>query len=258
MSACPVSLRVSRLLSALLVLGLFAGAWQASARGQFCGGFGRFSAVGGIAIDSDGVVRNQTEAEMREVQQERADYLRAVPGDLKRGSKLRMISLKGLNARLAEEEGRVQDRLDDVRFLAGLQRIQYIFVYPEQNDIVLAGPAEGWKVDARGHVVGERSGRPAIMVDDLIVALRTADAAARGGLTCSIDPTSEGLERLQRFAQTLSTADQSSLAALEQSMEDALGMQNVAIAGVPADSHFARVMFAADYRLKRLAMAYDR
>jgi hypothetical protein len=247
-----------RALCGLLAFSLLVGGWQSAAFGQFCGGFGRFSAVGGISIDADGVVRNQTEAEIREVRQERADYLRAIPGDLKRGSKLRMISLRALDARLAEEQGRVQDRLDDVRFLAGLQRIQYIFVYPEHHDIVLAGPAEGWKVDARGHVVGDTTGRPAIMVDDLIVALRTADAAARTGLTCSIDPTPEGLQRLQTFAQTLSSADQGSVDALEQSMADALGMQNVAIAGVPADSHFARVMFAADYRLKRLAMAFDR
>ena len=36
--------------------------------------------------------------------------------------------------------------------LAGLQRLQYVFFYPQQNDIVIAGPAEGWLEDAAGHL----------------------------------------------------------------------------------------------------------
>ena len=78
---------------------------------------------------------------------------------------------------------------DAVKYLAGLQRIRYVFVYPEQKDIVLVGPGEGWKVDAKGNVVGVTTGRPVMLLDDLLVALRTAQAAAQGGITCSIDPT---------------------------------------------------------------------
>ena len=44
---------------------------------------------------------------------------------------------------------------DAIKYLAGLQHIRYVFVYPEQKDIVLVGPGEGWKVDAQG----ERGGR---------------------------------------------------------------------------------------------------
>ena len=36
---------------------------------------------------------------------------------------------------------------DDMKYLAGLQHIQYVFVYPELGDIVLAGPGEGWKIN---------------------------------------------------------------------------------------------------------------
>ena len=32
-----------------------------------------------------------------------------------------------------------------MQVLAGLQRIQYVFVYPESNDLVLAGPAGDWR-----------------------------------------------------------------------------------------------------------------
>ena len=61
-----------------------------------------------------------------------------------------------------------------IKYLAGLQRIHYVFVYPEQKDIVLVGPGEGWKVDAKGNVVGITTGRPVMLLDDLLVALRTA------------------------------------------------------------------------------------
>ena len=37
-------------------------------------------------------------------------------------------------------------------------------------------------------------------------------------------------------------------------MENALGPQSVTVTGVPADSHFARVLVACDYRMKRIAM----
>jgi len=34
--------------------------------------------------------------------------------------------------------------------LAGLQRIEYVFLAPDSKDIVLAGPAEGWRVNEQG------------------------------------------------------------------------------------------------------------
>ena len=61
--------------------------------------------------------------------------------------------------------------------MAGLTRVKYVLVYPEQNDVVLAGPAEGWRVDALGNVVGASSGQPVLLLDDLMVALRVAEQA---------------------------------------------------------------------------------
>ncbi len=59
---------------------------------------------------------------------------------------MRKISLKALEAAsstiLTENSGMLPD---EIKYLGGLQRVQYMFVYPDQQDIVLAGPAEGWK-----------------------------------------------------------------------------------------------------------------
>jgi hypothetical protein len=40
-------------------------------------------------------------------------------------------------------------------------------------------------------------------------------------------------------------------------IEDALGPQQITVTGVPASSHFARTMVAADFRMKRLAMDFE-
>ena len=44
---------------------------------------------------------------------------------------------------------------------------------------------------------------------------------------------------------------------LEQQMKQAFGPQQVSLTGIPENSHFARVLVAADYRMKRLAMKLD-
>jgi hypothetical protein len=139
--------------------------------------------------------------------------------------------------------------------LAGLQKVQYVFVYPDERDIVLAGFGEGWKMTQRGDVVGATTGRPVLSLDDLLVALRYADQAAQGGISCSIDPTPEGMKRLQAHVASLTTMGNPQTTA--RGIEQALGPQLITVGGVPATTHFAHVLVAADYRMKRLGMALD-
>src|SRR5690606_25999481 len=73
--------------------------------------------------------------------------------------------------------------------------------------------------------------------------------------SCSIDPTPEGLQRLNEvLAQQRSSGQQLNPARLEPVLKEALGPQTITLTGVPPTSHFARVMVAADYHMKRLAM----
>ena len=107
--------------------------------------------------------------------------------------------------------------------------MQYVFVDPEHHDIVLAGPADGWVVDALGDVVGRTNHQPVMQLDDLLVALRTADAARNGGVSCSINPTPEGIKRFQEFIRQQKTIGdpQRTLASIEESIG-------------PAEDHAAR------------------
>jgi hypothetical protein len=213
-------------------------------------------AVGGISVDPAGVLSN-SERDTNGLRQFWLDNIQPVPGELKRATPLRKVSLRGLAAKL-QELGREERRApDDVRFLAGLQRVEYVLVYPEQQDIVLVGFGEGWVVDRRGFVVGATTGRPVLQLDDLLVALRTADEALARGLTCSIDPTEEGLARLNKTVAQFQTLglEPKEVAAL---MERELGPQRISFGGLSPDTRFAHVMLAADYRMKRLGMNLDR
>jgi hypothetical protein len=215
--------------------------------------------VGGVAIDTQGLLANvQTDA-LGQLAKIRAEAMQKIPAGINEFADLRKVSLRRLEAAIQECNANGKGLPDDIRYLAGLQQILYVFVYPEQKDIVLVGPGEGWKVDARGNMVGITTGRPVMLFDDLLVALRGAQAATQGGITCSIDPTAEGLAKLNQYFSAVKKTINSPQAAQAESeqIEQILGMQQINVSGVPTTSHFAQVLVAADYRMKRLGMNLD-
>ncbi len=210
-------------------------------------------AVGGISCDANGLIGSAQPDDQGNLAKYLKQSLQAIPADLKNPIPLERISLRRLEVAI-EKHG---DKLpDEIKYLGGLQQIRYIFVYPEQKDIVLVGPAEGWKVDNKGYIVGITTGRPVLLLDDLLVALRTARQAADGGISCSIDPTPEGLTRLRAATSRMRTVGNPQQRAAQ--IVNALGKQKITLAGVPTTSHFARVLVAADYRMKRLGMGLEK
>lgn len=219
------------------------------------GGLFNNRAVGGVAVDANGVLEAPTVQDDRELAQLRAEIKLQVPAGLQEYTDLRAVSLKQLEATLKECHDQMKPTPDEVKYLAGLQRVQYVFVYPDRNDIVIAGPAEGWQFDALGNVVGVTTNRPVILLDDLMVALRSGSTSRTEPITCSIDPTEEGLARLQAAVSRMRTMGDS-----EQTLnriEEALGPQTISVTGVADTSHFARTMVAADFRMKRIAMDFE-
>ncbi len=213
-------------------------------------------AVGGVSIDLQGMLDNATLDWMGKLSHFRTQALDKIPGELNEATPLRKVSLRRLEAAIEaclKDDKPLPDRM---RYLAGLQRVRYVLVYPEQRDIVLVGPGEGWMVDNRGNVVGIGTGRPVMLLDDLLVALRTARQAANGGITCSIDPTPEGLTRFTTFTRQFGS--QGNPTVFAAGAEKALGPQKITLTNVPPTSHFARVLVAADYRMKRLGMGFEK
>lgn len=218
---------------------------------SMAGQFGRTRAVGGIVVDPNGVVRQVTVAEQVEWVTRMRQDMEGVAREMNLPVELRKVSLRSLEAAIADLVARGQREVpDELRYLAGLQRIQFVLVYPDQNDIVLAGPGEGWKLDDNGEIVGVTTGKPVLRLDDLLIAFRTVEAARDEGISVSIDPTPEGVRRFEQFMKRQRTFNRSVVAGLAEAM----GPQEITFTGVPANSHFARVLVAADHRMKQLAM----
>ena len=218
--------------------------------------------VGGVSIDAEGVVRAEySRRESATLQQRRMQaYVESeLPAELAPFTELRRVSLRGIEAELSRAAG-LKAVPRDVQYLYGLQRLDYIFVDPEGGDLVLAGPAEGFAPDASGRMVGLTTGRPPLRLDDLLVALRWgAEHRGQGEIGCSIDPDSGRLANLQAWLRQNSdpTPRNVSLTRFEQ-MARILGRQHVSVFNVPLESHYARVLVEADYRMKLIALGKER
>lgn len=252
--------------ASLLVLAILSGTPQrAAAQGSVSSGqirpfvtgwipvVGPGGAVGGVSIDADGVVARCGEEAAGRLREARLKALAALDEDLNAKSPMRKVSLRGLIAAIEQSRKQQRPLLGAEQNLAGLQRIEYVLLYPERQDIVLAGPAEGWTVDREGRVIGRTSGEAVLQLDDLIVALRAVrdQQQTRQPITCSIDPTKDGLMRFTRLVKSRDLTQDANATAL---LEEAVGPQTVSLTGIPPTSRFAQVLLAADFAMKRIAM----
>jgi hypothetical protein len=209
-------------------------------------------AVGGVWIDPSGVIADASGQVNPQVITELRERI-AADGQAASGARLRMVSLKGIEEALRQAAANGKPLPNDVRFLAGLQRIEYVLLCPDRNDIVLAGPADAWTIDDQGNVVGKTTGAPVIRLEDLIAALRTARAANEDyGITVSIEPDAQRRQDLHALYRRHGFSPDM-VAAVEQT----LGPQQVSLTGVDPTSRFAHILVIADFHMKRLAMGFE-
>ncbi len=149
---------------------------------------------------------------------------------------------------------------EEMKYLAGIQRIEYVFFFPETKDVVIAGPAEGWVNDLNAdRVIGIKSKRPVVQLQDLVAALRlyAPGESAPGTIGCSIDPTAEGLVRFQQFVRTVNPRTMS-FSDIRNGMISAIGNHTIRIDGVNPSTHFAKVLVEADYRMKLIGIGLEK
>ena len=81
-----------------------------------------------------------------------------------------------------------------MQYLAGLRRIEYVFVYPETGDLVVAGPAGDWTEGGENRVVSCETGDPVVRLDDLVVIFRQMMTGRDAHFGCMINPRQEVAE----------------------------------------------------------------
>jgi hypothetical protein len=237
------------------------GGGQGGGGGGGQGGGGN-AGVGGVFIDARGILsikvfRDPTRALTRARQAAAKAMLSA---DVLKDSQLRKISINRLEAAMAGIKARGEIELIEMKYLAGLTRITHVFFYEETGDIVIAGPAEGFYEDISGRAVGITSGHAVLELQDLIAALRaySPDGRRENVISVSIDPTQEGLQRMNQFLSRVSP--QQAIAnprLLAQQLKQNLGLQKVTVKGIPPKSHFAQVLVEADYRMKLIGIGLE-
>jgi hypothetical protein len=177
----------------------------------------------------------------------------------RKSSPLRMISLQRLEKQLQLRLAMGEQPSEAMQVLAGLQRIKYVFLYPESGDIVLAGPAGNWTIGDENIIVSTDSGQPVVRLDDLVVVLRRIMSVADATFGCLIVPRQESLARFQEF---ITQSNKRPLPAggrkaWLKSLQSQLGDQDIEVYGLDPRTRAARVIVEADYRMKLVGMGLE-
>jgi len=104
----------------------------------------------GISVDADGLLDAKLfrEPNSKLINERLAAAKAAKPGDLFAPANLRHVSLRRLEEAVKDAAANKKDLPPEVKCLAGLTRVQYVFCLPPKDgqpgDIVIAGPAEPW------------------------------------------------------------------------------------------------------------------
>ncbi|MDP1796097.1 MAG: DUF1598 domain-containing protein, partial [Planctomycetaceae bacterium] len=177
--------------------------------------------------------------------------------DMAQPSAMRLVSLARLEREVARRVAEGQAVPESMMQLAGLSHVQYVFLDKDEGDIVIGGPAEAWQYNAQGQPVGVTSKRPTLQLDDLVTVLRTF-TRNEADFGCSINTREENVQSLQAFAaQSQARGPLSAGAGVRgfvNALQKKLGLQDVVVWGVPADSRVARVIVEADYRMKLIGI----
>ena len=217
--------------------------------------------AGGVYVDTQGLLSKivrQGEGDRLASLRERAKPVTR-EGDVRRRSEMRHVSLTRLEKYVQLRLAARRRPTEAMAALAGLQRIKYVFVYPDSGDIVIAGPAGPWQTDVEGRQVSTDTGRPVLQLDDLVVVLRQMMGGGQDRFGCSITPTQQALAQAQTFLaasakQPLRPGQRKSW--LEQ-LRSQLGKQDIEVYGVDPRTRVARVLVEADYRMKLIGMGLE-
>ena len=213
----------------------------------------------GIEVDPNGLLRGLTHQETGNVLSSLGHRAREADlnTNLRAPSSLRLVSLTRLEKEVAKRLAEGRDIPETMQHMAGLSHIQYVFVYPEQHEVVIGGPAEGWRYNEKGIAVGRESGRATLFLDDFVTVLRTFAPHGPGYFNCQIVPREEGLRRIKQFVEESNAKgpiDSTAVKNWTNQLQQQLGLQDVEINGIPDDSRVAAVIFEADYRLKMIGI----
>ncbi len=165
----------------------------------------------------------------------------------------RCVSLRGVARQVVRQRLSGVAIDDELRHLAGLSRIQYVVLLPQQRDVVLVGPVGGIQ-SHQGWFRDRQSGLPALRLDFLTACLTAVIAGQPLG--CSIDPTPQSLAAAAKVGTAIRDREVP-LGMAEEALRQALGEQSIRVFGIAGDTPLAYLMVQADRHMKRLSLGLE-
>jgi len=234
----------------------------------------------GVRVDPNGMLSFLTRGELDNRLKTLGIRARAADlnEDMARPSGLRLVSLTRLEREVSRRIAEGKPVVETMKNLAGLYKVEYVFVFPESGEIVIGGPAAGWKYNDKGQPVAtldvrsdrlqpvkgpaeaghyEPNGKPTLQLDDFVTVLRTFSPEGNRFFSCLIVPRQEGLKQARAIGEASQKRGPLSRAGTRSFVDrltKAMGQQDVKVVGVPADSRVARVIVEADYRMKLIGV----
>jgi hypothetical protein len=216
--------------------------------------------AGGVYVDSSGLLKKlppTTDASLIAIR--RAAFAQAATGNPRKASALRKVSLTRLEREVQLLHAQGLGPTEAMQTMAGLKRVKYVLIYPETGDIVLAGPAGDWRLDAESRYVDVESGTPVLNLDDLVVTLRNA-YLQKSAFGCSIDPRQDNLAAAKAVNEKWSSRPLRSAGQRQQwlsEVRDAIGRQDIRVYGIDPRTRVGRVLVEADYRMKLVGIGLE-
>ena len=215
---------------------------------------------GGVWVDASGVLRQaepQTQVTTVSLNVP-AQPAAILSSDARKEAKLRCVSLPRLEAAIYQHMCQGKPLDESMLVLAGLQRIEYVYIYPELGDVVIAGPAGDWALDAEHRLVATDTGEPVVRLDDLITLLRRERDQHHKPFGCSITPRQANLQATQDFltqssAKPLAPGKRARDRWLTE-LRAALGRQDIEVFGLDPGTHAAHVLVKADHHMKQVGI----
>lgn len=204
----------------------------------------------GIDVDTEGVLRSRT----NDPDPRLADLWKNAK-NLKKEGKYLYVSLPRLFAEARKLIEAKQPLPDEIKYVGGIVKLEYVFVYPDEKDLILAGPSE--PIDAKDpfRPLGRITGHPVLQLDDLVTALRALKDRIPDRVGCDIEMTKEIDDRITKAIKELGPVIEArGKKEAAKHVSKQAGPMPVVYYGVPTDSRIALVSIEADYRLKELTL----
>ena len=173
-----LSLAARNLLSWRFLFVLVVALTPCAAWAQFIPGLSNAGAAPGVSLEPDGTLKRRQLDEKSEMTTMRARAKATL--EVAKNEKLTCVSLPRAFAAARKAIDAGKPIPDDIKYLGGLTQIKFVFVYEEEKDLMIAGPAEPVHVIDELNAIGTRTGRPVMRLEDFVVAMQVVRGLGGG------------------------------------------------------------------------------